>query len=386
MIQHVVRFIRPEIIILVTILVTGCKSGHIQTNVKPANTTVADSAFSGYVPGKSLLAARDQAVLKGLRWMNEFLDDEKNFREIGLDTVYIFMELSATSANANIRKEAKVAANKFALRMQKHYLELNPAMLKHNKKKVELLDLLSEAKLLGLNPQPLKELAETVFNKKFSKNGSISRERKKEVTAYDELETLLKKSSETEVFYILMDAYSMEKADVAYPDNRFSLSLQLTDILRYLKNRPFVSHNEDKSENKELFYDHAFLATHIAYIFSNYGRLKLREQDAPWLYTYLRSNFHAVLAEEDVELVGEFIDVFRSLGFSEENDAMVRSGTLMLLRSQNPDGSWCNWQEFEFPYDAIHCAWCAVMGLRERTFLENTPYHRRIREILNQIN
>jgi len=367
-IRQAAKLIRLGVVILVAaIFVTGCKY-----------------ATSDGARGESLLEARDQAVLAGLQWMAEFLEDEKNFRDIGLDAVYIFLELSVTSANPAIREEATRIAHKFALRLQKHYLELDgrmPESKYDSKKDVELLDLLSEAKLLGLDPRPLEARAETVFN---NKNSSISEDFKKEMTL-DELEKLLEKSSEAEVFYILLDAYSIEKANVIYP-GRFPVKVQLPDILKYLKNRRLVSYSEDKSKGKELFYDHAFLATHIAYISSNYGRLKLHRQDAPWVYAYLRSNFYAALAEEDVELVGEFIDVFRSLGFSEENDAMVRSGTLMLLSSQNPDGSWCKWQEYESPYDAIHCAWCAVMGLRERTFLEDTPYHRRIREILSQVN
>ncbi len=377
LLRHISKLMRFGVTILVVaIFVTSCNSEPVQPSVTRANTTVVDSVSGS----KSLLEARDKAVLTGLRWMDKFLEDEKNFRNIGLNSVYIFLELSVTSANPEIRKEAKHAAKKFALRMQKHYLKLN-GKISDSKKKVELLDLLSEARLLGLDPRPLEAITETIFDKNFS----ISTSENFKDDSLGELKKLLEKSSEAKIFYILLDAYSVEKANVAYP-GRFPAKFKLLDILKYLKNRHLVSYSEDKSKYKELFYDHAFLVTHIAYIFSNYGRLKLREQDAPWLYTYLRSNFDAVMAEEDLELVGEFIDVFRSLGLSEENDAMVRSGTLMLLRSQNPDGSWCKRQEDESPYDAIHCAWCAVMGLRERTFLKDTPYHRRIREILRQIN
>ena len=195
----------------------------------------------------------------------------------------------------------------------------------------------------------------------------------------------LRGASEDTIYEILMGAYSLEKANAVYGD-RFKVAFRLKDILLFLKSKSLTPYGEYGDTGNQLAQDHAYLATHMAYVLNNYGRLRLSEMDAPFLFRYLRDNYDVVLALEDIELVGEFIDVFRSMGFNSATDAMVRSGTRFLLQAQNEDGSWGRWWEEEDPYDAVHYTWCAMAGLRDRTFLQDTPYSRRVQRILEQVH
>jgi hypothetical protein len=119
-------------------------------------------------------------------------------------------------------------------------------------------------------------------------------------------------------------------------------------------------------------------------VYNHYGRLRLFRRDIPRLLTYIRGNFSDVLAIRDVEVLSEFVDIYRGLGLDETKHLLTRVGTMMLLESQHPDGSWGDWKKHTHPYDAIHYTWCAVLGLRERFFLRKTPFAKRIRAILKR--
>lgn len=326
------------------------------------------------VVGRSQRTARDRAVQRGLAWLARFLKDEDNLNDVRVDGVSIFVEAMTTSRAAAIRRQAAKAARRLAGRLAERYLELDDPLT--GVEVIDVLTLASEAKALGLNAEALLAKAQRAME---------ACEAPEDIFGLGPLSPkVLKAASEDEIFDLLLDVYAVEKARAVYP-GRFAMRFGLADVLGYLRGRRFVSLDEDTTSDKRTFEDHAFLATHVAYVLSDYGRLKLHRADAPWLYRYLRANFDAVLADEDVELVAEFIDVFRSLGLSEADDAHVRLGTALLLRTQKADGSWGKPAGEDDPYDAMHPTWCAVMGLRERTFEEGTPYHRRLRRILRRL-
>lgn len=319
-------------------------------------------------------ARRDAAVLRGMGWMETFLAKGDNLDDVGLDAVYIFLELSASSTNAEIRTRSLTVARRYAAHVAKALLADDRQEPPTNFDVVDMLDLLAEAGPLGLGPQKLRARAgdglkryasfETLHGMEFSQ---------------------LATASEEDLFDTMMSVYSAAKAEAAC-GQAFAVRPGLAKMLAFLRSRPLVSAVDDTSRDKALFQDHAYLATHIAYILSNYGRLRLRRTDAPWVYRYLRANFTAVLEDKDIELVAEFVDVFRSLGFSEADDRDVRTGTGFLLACQNDDGSWGPWRDEEDPYDAIHYTWCAVSGLRGREFLRGTAYERYLRGVLKRVN
>ena len=120
------------------------------------------------------------------------------------------------------------------------------------------------------------------------------------------------------------------------------------------------------------FYDTAYLATHIAYIPSGYGRYPIYVADSPELYSFLRENFYAVLQMGELDLTAEFVDAFRQYGCTERNDLQVRDGTRYLLKLFHSAGDrWMAYREPGEPaqiddYDAVHKAWTGISGVRAR--------------------
>jgi hypothetical protein len=120
------------------------------------------------------------------------------------------------------------------------------------------------------------------------------------------------------------------------------------------------------------FYDTAYLATHIAYIPTGYGRHPIYIADAPWLYRFLRENFYPVLEMGELDLVAEFVDLFRQYGCTEQNDLQLRDGTRYPLRLFHSAGDrWMTYREPNEPantgdYNEVHKAWTGMAAVRVR--------------------
>lgn len=312
-------------------------------------------------PEQSLETQCDQAVLRGLEWIHKFIDDDETFAVIGMDGFYIYHELSLTSENHSLRKRAKALALNDARRI---YDNLNKKVELDAHDCIKAWDLLAEVYLLGLDPEPLLSKARRSLRLLNSGERIFGIHR-----------TSLKEADDAGLYAILMDAYTIEKAAAVFPGEAWP-DFGLGQVLQFIRNN-----KELRSPASEAFEEDAFLATHTAYVLTNYGRLRLQPESSEWITGYLRKHFHAVLQNEDIELVAEFIDVFRSLGQDERTDPMIHQGTEFLLRTQHSDGSWGDWESAESYYDAMHFTWCAVMGLRRRSFMESTPYEKRIRRI-----
>lgn len=341
-----------KLTLVLVLLVCATHRGLAATPVVPRGCSARESA--------RLLKARDHAVLRGMAWMAGFLEDPQNFRALGTDAAAIFLG-GRTARSATVRDLALPLARYEASRVAPRLLESSLA------KRSDLFDslwLLSEAEVLQIPPEPL-----------------LSRVRQR-LTRLPTAEGLygidvahLDGASEEDVYELLIDSYMLDKAALVYPELPLP-TFRLADALRFLFLRRFVGYDEDPSQGHYQFQDHAYLATHVAYVLSDFSRLRLSPEDLGPLYGYLRTQFEPALRSGDPELIAEFVDVFRSLGFDEHNDGMVCRGTRFLLAMQHADGSW-GWGAGDRegnPYDAIHGTWVVVDSLRERTFPEGTPY------------
>jgi hypothetical protein len=177
------------------------------------------------------------------------------------------------------------------------------------------------------------------------------------------------------------DAGDLVLWSVSFTDAQLAPGLQLPTeardlppaLWRFLAHYPLAGARSYRNGalNKE-FYDTAYLATHIAYIPTGYGRYPIYVEDAPNLYGFLRQNFYAVLEMGELDLVAEFVDLFRQYGCTEQNDLQVRDGTRYLLRLFHGAGD--RWMAYREPYetakiddyDAVHKAWTGMSGVRVR--------------------
>lgn len=148
-------------------------------------------------------------------------------------------------------------------------------------------------------------------------------------------------------------------------------------VWRRLLVHPFVHAADcDAGAMDDAFYDAAYLATHIGYVPTGYGRHRLRASDHPRLFHYLRANFDAVLGMGELDLVAEFVDLFRQAGTDVH---LVERGTKHLLALHERAGAWMAhveaWDDDDpSPYDLVHKAWTGVAGVRNRQTSPRGPY------------
>lgn len=152
---------------------------------------------------------------------------------------------------------------------------------------------------------------------------------------------------------------------------------QATDLpptlWRFLEHYPLIGARAyRRGASDERFYDTAYLATHVTYIPTGYGRYSISVADSPGLYRFLRENFEAVLNMGELDLVAEFTDAFRQYGCTEQDDLQVREGTRYLLKLFHSAGDhWMAYREPGEPaqindYNAVHKAWTGMSGVRAR--------------------
>jgi hypothetical protein len=319
--------------------------------------------------GCAAVAERERAVLRGLLFIAGVLEDERQAAALRIDRVMIFLEAGATATSAEVREFALAEAKRQARRLAD--IRLADPLPMAAPELLDLLDLVGEAEWVDLDPAPLEAKARAALRRLPGPDALYG------VPHVDR--EFLAGISEWGLLDVLLTAYSVEKAAVAGVD--FGVTFTLADVLDFLRGHRFVVSPD--GPRGEQFRDSVFLAAHVAFVASDYGRVRLREEDAPYACDYLRRVFPLVLAGRDVELIAEVMDVHRGLGIDEASSPLVAEGARFLLDTQNEDGSWGDWRAAGDGYDAVHPTWCAVMGLRDRAGIPDTPWERRIRAIFD---
>lgn len=288
--------------------------------------------------------------------MAAFLEDPESLRKLGTDAPVIFLA-GQNARSATIRNLALPLARYQAARL----LPLLAASPLSSRSDVfEALWLLSESDNLKIPTEPLL----TMVTQRLLRLPSPE-----SVYAIDLAN--LDRVPEADIYELLIDAYVADRAALAHPELPLT-TFRLGKVLPFVLARPYIRYADDRSEDHGLFSDHAYLATHVAYVLSDYARLRLAPADLGPVYGYLRSEFPSAIRYGSLELIAEFVDVFRILGFDDKDD-MVCRGTRYLLDRQHPDGGWGGSKDGN-AYEQIHATWVAVDALRDRNFAEETPY------------
>ncbi|HLH30824.1 MAG TPA: hypothetical protein VKY31_06445, partial [Terriglobia bacterium] len=177
------------------------------------------------------------------------------------------------------------------------------------------------------------------------------------------------------------DLWDLVISSIQFTDAQLVPSVELSteakglpeSVWRYFARYPLrgASAYAGGASNTDFYYT-AYLATHVAYIPTGYGRHPIYVSDSPRLYRFLRENFYAVLEMGELDLVAEFVDLFRQYGCTESNDLQLRDGTRYLLRLFHASGDhWMAYREPDEPrniddYSMIHKPWTGIGGVRAR--------------------
>jgi hypothetical protein len=139
------------------------------------------------------------------------------------------------------------------------------------------------------------------------------------------------------------------------------LGARYADVLKWLPSlRPYRARHGDAGEE---FHDTVYAVTHVVYTLNDYSRYRLSPRLLPQEFEFLKANLKAAIADDDADMLGEFMDSLRAFGLTTA-DPLMRAGMEYYLTRQNPDGSWGDREEKDI-YLRYHPTWNAVAGLSE---------------------
>ena len=127
---------------------------------------------------------------------------------------------------------------------------------------------------------------------------------------------------------------------------------------------------EEEEDRRGSFEEMAYLATHIQFVSTGYGRHYCYVRHAPFLYQYYRQNYYAAMSAGH-DLFAEFVDVLMGYGCTAENDVQVRHGLRYMLHLYeqanhtfvNELEDWESNKKDLSDYDIIHKPWTGVASL-----------------------
>merc|ERR1712166_1603216 len=361
---------------------------------------------------KKLRAKKQKAIMKGMKFMTEFLRKDKYaaLYKVGDDAACIFFEIWYTSQDQNIMCIAKGIAKEM-LRVYERKLLRTLEQTKENTDDdkwgtgdfFSILYMLRCKHEMGLPCEDLLAAADAMWLELGLKDSSV-------LFGYEK--TDLDGIATDPWIDLLLCILIMEMMKILF-NNRFPIQWGMAEALTALKKHRMTPPPMDAEQH---FHDSFYLATHTVYAINAYQSIPTHQRDAPWLYKYVRvslnywmkmawkgdrprlkpkkKNKHGIDEVVDIDGVGEAVDVLRGVGMTEGNDCLLTEATQYLLKTQNKDGSWPatfhnpnagteapkkkkSKRETEdgglHPYDELHPTWVATQALRDRDYKISRP-------------
>jgi hypothetical protein len=135
----------------------------------------------------------------------------------------------------------------------------------------------------------------------------------------------------------------------------------LAEVMQWLpRMRPYRGYENGTSAD---FIPIAYAITHVVYTLNDYGAYRLRPEWLPQEYDFLRANLRHIIAINDPETMGEFLDTLKAFGLTEA-DPLIQTGMAFVLSRQHADGSWGDVGNRDI-YHRYHSTWTAINGLMD---------------------
>ena len=144
------------------------------------------------------------------------------------------------------------------------------------------------------------------------------------------------------------------------------LGARYRDVLNWLPEmRPYPEWSPSRQTN---YYAAVYSITHLVYTYNSYSKYRVSRECFPGEFAYLQANLPHAIADQDPEMLGEYLDALRAFGLTLD-DQPIRTGFNYLLSTQNSDGSWGDPTD-PSAYDRYHTTWTAIDGLRDYRWTE----------------
>jgi hypothetical protein len=327
-------------------------------------------------------------VRRGLRFIYRTALDENNFAQYGSDYLWCFYTVGASVSDAGLRRMARRMGTERARRWRQTHRSLpsdataqevsdfafgsdaaDSLGLRDDKLKQQIRRAASRFKARDFllfdptsEPPPSDVPDECEFDRATNARG---------VKLCRRCGRPLKMRSPPDVWY--------DALIVAYVGERIGVNLGATygDVLKHLPGlRPYRGHEGGANEQ---FYDTVYAVTHVVYTLNDYGQRSLPPRLLPDEFEFLRANLREAIAQNDADMLGEFMDSLRAFGLT-DRDAEIRAGMEYLLARQNADGSWGDASQRDV-YLRYHPTWNGVAALSNYAWRADGPTPSKMRAL-----
>jgi hypothetical protein len=345
------------------------KASVVQTRAASRKITRGQPLWPG---SRFTEADRAQAIMRGLKFIYRTALNQQNFKDYGPDYLWCFYSLSAAVRDVEVRRTALRMGIERA-RVWRRMHRFVPAdadaatisSLTYGHDAAESLGVPDDelkAQLKRAAPyfkardyllfDPLHEPPPDNVPDECQRCGAHNSRGSKVCFV---CKTTLVMRTRYDVWYdALITAYVGERSGI-------NLGARYEDVLKWLPTlRPYRATPQGEGEE---FHDTVYAITHIVYTLNNYGQYKLSQQLLPQEFEFLKTNLKAAIADDDADMLGEFMDSLRAFGLT-TSDPLIRTGMEYYLSHQNRDGSWGDVFEKDI-YMRYHPTWNAIAGLSE---------------------
>lgn len=320
----------------------------------------------------ALLAARDRAIYRGLRFVERSTRDPSAALGLGSALLYSLSFMATTALDSEVRSYAR----QLALRSYRYWRWYWPDLPSDADADTvsEFVHACGAAERLGVRLPRLKRrllaaarrFPATEYLWFDPRNepppadvpepcpcGATSPRRSRRCRNTDCATPLEKMSSMRLWTLSLTSAFCGDRSGVPF-------GISYEQVMRWLPEmRDYAGPRRGEAD----FYDSVYAVSHVVYTLNDYGVWLLDPRLLPHEFTYLVEHLEPALQIGDPDMIGEFLDSLRAFGL-DNDDPHIAAGIEFLVHSQNRDGSWGP-QVAGAEYHSFHATWAALDGLRD---------------------
>jgi len=289
---------------------------------------------------------QDEAVLRGLRWVDEFIQRDENLYFIFSDCLLMLNELAS-------RRPGPVADTARHMLMecfQRGADNLSAIFEPNVSGKWDFISILSLVKTWHIPEQPFLEF----YRENFPPTMRLD--------YHEEFKKALSRVNYDMLGDILIDTSFAWFFNREFPNAEFDVPE--TGFAEYLKQITRLPYLYNFKRDPAAYSEQNYYVTHVVFVATNYGQKPMPEGKlARELKGYLLNEFPSVRHDDaEVDLIAEFIHCFKIFGMGDVPE--VREAVRYLLSQQHPDGSWGTEEDFEGDaYDIFHPTWAVITAL-----------------------
>jgi hypothetical protein len=363
----------------------------LETNGARRSTATGRQTRALWPGSRFTEADRRRAVLRGLAFIYRTARDRRNFEDYGHDYLWCFYSLSAAVRDPFVKREAQRMGTERARVWRRNHRSVprdaDAGLI------INLAFGSDAADSLGVFDPELKRQLTRAATRYTARDYLLFDPRvepppadvpdechrcgasnERGSTVCHVCHSPLVMRTRYDVWYdALITSYVGERSGI-------NLGARYSDVLKWLPTlRPYRARPADAGEE---FHDTVYALTHVVYTLNNYSQYRLSPRLLPQEFEFLKTNLEAAIADDDADMLGEFMDSLRAFGLT-TRDPLMRAGMEYYLAHQNADGSWGDQAEKDI-YLRYHPTWNAVAGLSEYNWHKEGLSFPEVRPLLEQ--